>query len=236
MSESNLALKEKPPKFNLFSRNDPVHSFFGVKPLDVTESHHIEKLLLENFQPGAILEDQVSVDIDRMKTVTAEIKAINKQGALLIGERIATARDILKSYKDGTFVQWMDSIFESRRTAYNMLSYFDLYCVLPDHAKENFKKMPQKAAYMLASRPGNVETKVELIGSYSNLKANDMMLLIQDKLPSNRPTRISHSYHTKLIDSVFSCVNKLQKRKDELNQKQIRELAAIKELIDQIIA
>ena len=54
MSESNQALIEAPRKFNLFSRNDPVQSFFGVKPLDPAEANTIEKLLVDNFQPGLI--------------------------------------------------------------------------------------------------------------------------------------------------------------------------------------
>lgn len=234
MLEPNQAIMEPPKKFNLYSRNDPIQSFFGVKPLEASEANSIEKLLVDNFQPGTIPEQQVSFDIDQLKTITSEIKAINKQGVLLIGERIFKARELLKSYKDGTFVKWIDSTFESRRSAYNMLSYFELYQQLPNLAKEDLKKISQKAAYMLASRDGNIERKAELINEYHHLKADEMMLLIQEQFPSSRLSQTKDA-NTKLIQTISLALKTLSIRKNDLSDQHKQALSDLMGLMESIV-
>lgn len=234
MLKFNQTVVETPRKFNLYSHNDPVQSFFGVKPLETSEANIIEKLLLDNFQPGILSEEQIDKDVNQLKTLTSEIKAINKQGILLIGERIYNARDLLKSYKDGTFVKWIDSTFDSRSSAYNILSYYELYQKLPSTAKENLKKIPQKAAYMLASRSGNIEKKAELISEHHNLKADEMMLLIQEQFPSSRTNQIK-DVNAKLIQSIHIALNTLSSRKNDLSEEHKRSLSNLIHLM-QIIA
>ena len=41
--------------------------------------------------------------------------------------------------------------------------------------------MPQKAAYMLASRGGDINKKAEIISGYHDLKASDLILLIDQR-------------------------------------------------------
>lgn len=233
MSESNQALMEAPRKFNLFSRNDPVQSFFGVKPLDASEANAIEKLLIENLQPNIMTEKQVNDDVDQLKTLTSEIKTINKQGALLIGERVFKAREILKSYVDGTFVKWIDGTFDSRRTAYNMLSYYELYLSLPNQMQEDFKKMPQKAAYMLASREGNIEKKAEIINAYHHLKANELMCLIDEQIPSLR--RASSGISKFSFFEIFKFLKRVHSKKRLLSHKDRENLRDMLKMINNIL-
>jgi hypothetical protein len=216
MLESDQIKLEVSNKFNLFSRNDPVQSFFGVKPLEKSEANAIEKLLIENFQIGTLSDGQVNQDADQLKSITSEIKTINKQAILLIGERIYKARNILKSYINGTFMKWIDSTFESRSSAYNILSYYELYLSLPLSAKENLKKIPQKAAYMLASRNGDIEKKAEIISEYHNLKADKMMLLIQEKFPSSKKF-LNKDENIKAIHSMQASLKILLSKKDEIS-------------------
>ena len=57
--------------------------------LEDAEANQIEKLLIQNFQRDLNSEENISADIVQIKSITSEIKSINKQGALLIGERIS---------------------------------------------------------------------------------------------------------------------------------------------------
>ena len=165
--------------------------------------------------------------------MTSEIKAINKQGALLIGERVYKAHEILKSYVDGTFVKWIDATFDSRRTGYNMLSYYELYLSLPNHAKENFKKMPQKAAYMLASRGGDINKKAEIISGYHDLKASDLILLIDEQMPSSKRTSSDNSQFS--FSEILRFLKKVQAKKNHLSDKDKETLRNVVELINSIL-
>lgn len=160
---SNPAFKQKSSpsaSFNLVPKTTNFNSVFDVKPLEHAEAVLIENLLIEGSSPENMSLDQVRKDIDLLKVLTAEIKAIGKQALLLMGERICKAREILKSYHNGTFTKWLDSAFGSKKTGYNMLTYYDFYSALPNQdLKEKFRKFPQKIAYILASRQGDMKKR-----------------------------------------------------------------------------
>ena len=144
----------------------------------------IETLLIEGSNPDSHTESQVHNDISNLKSITAEIKAIGRQGILLMGERISQARELLKSYHNGTFTKWLDSTFGSQKTGYNLLTYYDFYSALPEPAlKDKFRKLPQKVAYILASRKGDMKKKEEIVRDYDVQKPKDLLSIIQEKLP-----------------------------------------------------
>nr|NGX47007.1 hypothetical protein [Chlamydiota bacterium] len=158
---SNLAFQKKPSSkkgtknFNLVTevKLNAFQSVFNTQPLSSRVEINIEKLLVENRVPGENTEKNVSQDIRVVKELTKEIKAIGNQGAFLIGERIAKAREVLKRYKKETFGSWLEETFGNKRTGYNFLAYYELWEGLPDSSlKEKYQLMPRKAAYMLASR------------------------------------------------------------------------------------
>lgn len=139
-------------------------SIFSQVKLSDSEECQIEKLLVDNYSTDTGGEKKVAEDIEEMKKITMEIKTIGKQSILLQGERIHKARSILKNYKrsQSTFTQWLEKTFKNRRTAYNILSYYELYCSLPNESlRVSMKKIPLQAAYTLASREGNMEVKEE---------------------------------------------------------------------------
>ncbi|MBM3202257.1 MAG: hypothetical protein FJZ56_07630, partial [Chlamydiae bacterium] len=106
-------------------RNDaaPINSFrslFAVKELTAQEKQELAALL----HPSTYYER----DLEELTKITAELKSIQKQAVVLIGERIYKAREILKAYGDQTtFTAWIDATFQSRKTAYNALAFYDLY-------------------------------------------------------------------------------------------------------------
>jgi len=242
---TNTAFQQKPPMaagFNLVNQTNSFNSVFDVKPLDYQEDIQLQKILHENFLTvGAGKEKEnakLSQDWDEMKTITSQIKAIGKQGTVLIGERVFKAREILKSYKDGTFTKWLELAFGTRKTGYNMLAYYELYNALP-HAdlKDNFKKIPQKTAYILASRDGDLDKKADIIREYHDLSHEELVILIQDKFPvASSDKRASKDSNSRFIATVRDALEKLQKRKSDLTQEDKVELKKLKALIDSIIS
>jgi hypothetical protein len=93
---------------------------------------------------------------------------------------------MLKSYHQGTFTKWLLTAFGSRKSGYNMLTYYDFYSALPNQElKEKFRKIPQKAAYILASRKGDMKKKEEIVLNYSDQKPIKLISLIHEELPTD---------------------------------------------------
>lgn len=226
-----------PGGFNLVAQANNFSSVFDVKPLDVEEGREIEKLLIDNFQGEEEGREQLSSDAAQIKALTAEIRAIGKQGIILMGERVHKAREILKPYRDGTFTKWIESAFGARRTGYNVLSYYELYMALPGpELKENFKRIPQKAAYVLASRTGELEVKAEIVREYGDQPLNEIILMIQEKLPAAEgDKRSSKRGNVKLIYNFQQVVKQIFKRKTTLSEEDKKALAILRSQIDEII-
>jgi hypothetical protein len=223
--------------FNIIAKTNNFTSVFDPKPLDSKEANYIEKLIVDNFRPGVIPEEQVPVDVEQLQAITAEIKAVQKQGIVLIGERIEKARGILKSYTDGTFTQWLIQTFGSKQTGYNILKYYEFYQILPTNdLKETFKKIPQKAAYVIANRNGNVEKKIEIIKAHHDSPPSDIIQLVQETFPlGSKDRRKSKDNDTLLIDSIRQNLQKLLKRKDDLASESHDALKEMRSLIDEIL-
>lgn len=242
---TNTAFQQKPPMaagFNLVNQTNSFNSVFDVKPLDSHEDAQLQKILHENFLTFGAGEEKenakLSHDWNEMKVITSQIKAIGKQGTILIGERVSKAQGILKSYKDGTFTKWLELAFGTRKTGYNMLAYYELYSALP-HAdlKDNFKKLPQKTAYILASRDGDIDKKAEIIREYHDMSHEELVILIQDKFPvASSDKRASKDSNSRFIVSVRDTLEKLQKRKGDLTPTDKMQLKELKTLIDSIIS
>jgi hypothetical protein len=164
----------------------PINSFralFAVKELTVQEKKDLAALL----QPSPHFDR----DLEELTKITAELKSIQKQAVVLIGERIAKAREILKSYGDQkTFTAWIDSTFQSRKTAYNALAFYDLYYSLSnDWLRDQLKRMPMKASYILASRQAPQKLKEALIQKYEGEKQAEIIDKIQVELPLSSEDR-----------------------------------------------
>ena len=212
-------------------------SVFSSISLDVKEANAIERLLVENYQVGQSDEEQVAKDVEVLKKTTREIKTIGKQATILTGERIHKVRQMLRPYKNGTFTKWLEATFGTRKTGYNMLAYYELYTALPrDDLKDKLKKLPQRSAYILASRGGDIETKAEIINEYRNETHNELVVLIQEKLPiSQEDKRQGKSSNERVLSSIKEALHKLEKRKDSLSEFEKIELSSIARAIHHVL-
>lgn len=233
---TNPAFKKKESLsggFNIVAQASNFSSVFDVQPLDAEEGNEIEKLLNDNYQGSE--EISLNIDVAQIKSLTAEIRAIGKQGVILMGERVHKAREILKPYRDGTFTKWLESAFGARRTGYNLLAYYELYMALPAiDLKENFKRIPQKAAYVLASRSGALEIKMEIIREHGDSSINELISVIQEKLPiALEDKRKSKKNHTKIIRDFQKTLENIQNQTLSVDDK--KELILLRKLIDSLI-
>lgn len=202
-----------------------------------TECRELEHLLFQTFQPGMRTEEEVGKDFQELRSLTDEIKAINKQQIVLVGERLKRARDIFKNYGNGehTFTKWIDQLFSSRRTAYNVLNYYEFYMQLPTiELKSELKKMPLKVAYCLSSRQAPLDQKVEIIQSYAGERPEDTLLMIKERFPVDEKDRRRKDPNKILLKRVSHLLETIHRRKEHFShetQDDLQELKAAMRLI-----
>ncbi len=220
-----------PVGFNLLPSASSFDSIFDIKPLDDDEALKIDDLLLKNRDQ--ISTDQVQDDIESLQKITQEIRAIDKQGIVLQGERAFRARELLRPYRDGTFTSWLEITFGSEKTGHNILNYFDLYKALPgDDFRACLKKIPQKTAYIIASRAGEIDVKAEIIKQNSGKQHKEIIPQIQERLP------IPHSDNRTALSPIKKAIAQMRAGFNRLKDSDIamkeEDLKAIDKLIEDL--
>jgi hypothetical protein len=153
---------------------------FKVSPLTSEEKETLESLLHNYKTESQYLIDD---DLKHLANLTSEIKAINNQAAILHGERIKKAQDILKKYRDGAFSSWLINTYGNRQTPYNFLQYYEFYLQLSPQLHPKLDEMPRQAIYTLASRDAPFEQKEELLKNYNGETKNQVLTLIRKTFP-----------------------------------------------------
>lgn len=211
----------------------PINAFqsiFEVQDLNEREQSAIERILIEGFQPGVVPEEAVQIDIDEVKKITKELKAIKRQELVLIGERISRAKAVFRKYKDRSFRDWLALTFGTYKTGYNYLSFFDLYSIIPDDLKNRFKSMPAKAAYILASKKAPLDRKIGIVKEHAQETAQNLIALIRTISEEIDPPKIKLRDPAKrrIFDSIQKLLFELSIRRDQLEgweKERIRQMA-----------
>ena len=178
-------------------------------------------------------QDEPNADFGDIVRLTSELKAIQKQAVLLVGERIHTARFIFQKYGEKAtmaFTSWLTLAFTSRKTAYNALAYYDLYSSLPNPIlKEKMKQMPVKVSYALASRKAEEEIKQNIINSYNGEKQDEMLMLLEEQIPIIGDKRSPKSLGAKSVENLEKATQLVMRRSSHLSsQEKIRIANTIK--------
>jgi len=224
--------------FNLAPQSNPFNAIFETPVLDEKLANSIDRIMVALAAPENA-EEQVRHDTIQLKNIAVEIKGIEKQGVLLIGERLFKAREIFGHYEKGneSFSSWLNIVFKHRSTAYNFLSYYELYKSLPNiELRNRLKEMPHKAAYILASRKGDITKKTEVIEKYSELRADEIIAILQDVFPpAIRKEQKRTSAYT-IISAVRINLKKLISRKRSLESDEVVAIEECKSLLDALLA
>ncbi len=187
------------------------------------EEREIQRILSEEYKPSSALEEDVAGHIKRLIDLTRQIKSISAQSVLLHGERIKQAQEILRDYREGAFTKWLLATYGNRQTPYSMLRYYELYHSAPVSHKALIETAPKKAIYLLASRDGDIDKKLELIQEHGSSTQAQLVQLIQETFPvADNDKR--KPLNTATIESISKACDKLEKRKQYLDSKEIEEL------------
>jgi hypothetical protein len=155
-------------------------NLFGIKKLGEQEREELSELLQAYKQDASI---DCTDDLRHLVAITSEVKAINNQAAILHGERIKTAQDILKKYREGAFTAWLKATYGNRQTPYNFLQYFLFYTKMPEELQKQVESMPRQAIYTLASRQGELEKKQEVVREYRGESKLELLTRIRSLFP-----------------------------------------------------
>ncbi|SYX09479.1 Uncharacterised protein family (UPF0137) (plasmid) [Chlamydia poikilotherma] len=171
-----------------FHKKEFAMDVFSVS-LSEDEKEQIESLIVSKH---SVFDDTCSRGLASIKLLTGQIKSIQKQHVLLIGEKIYKVRDILRGMNspETTFSAWINFVFHTKSSAYNALGYYELFISLPDkNTKSLFQSIPYKTAYLLASRKGSVKDKVKVLGKIYGMSNTSAIDVLNKFLPSLRTSQ-----------------------------------------------
>jgi len=189
MSKMNMLLSErlknklsKMTELAELSADGNLSSFSGIfrtVPLSLSEREQLAELLRSHGSDG----QEIETDLAALSNLTSEVKAITNQAAILHGERIKRAQEILKKYRDGAFSAWLIAAYGNRQTPYNFLQYYEFYRAISQSLRPKLDTMPRQAIYTLASRPAPLKQKEEIIHNYKGEGKNEVLALIRKTFP-----------------------------------------------------
>lgn len=158
-------------------------SFSGIFGVTRLEESDKEKLLeiLKKYSPES--DTDFSSDFQALIALSSEVKAISNQAAILHGERIKRAQEILKKYRDGAFTAWLLATYGNRQTPYNFLQYFEFYSLMPKTLHGKIETMPRQAIYTLASRDAPLSDKEEVVKNYQGETKDELLTKIRSLFP-----------------------------------------------------
>lgn len=185
--------------------NGYLTSFAGVFALsEISEKEkQIIQDILKNHSDG---QQDVHTDADLLISITSEVKAINNQAAILHGERIKKAQQILIQYKDGAFTAWLLAAYGNRQTPYNLMKYYEFYEAMPKNLRPQIEAMPRQAVYVLASRAGHVEQKRKIVENYQGETKNQLLELIRHSFPLDEEDK----RRSKIGDQILKGLEKIR--------------------------
>lgn len=159
-----------------------LNGFTGI--FDVTELSDVETAALEQILlHHATDEVDIERDLKSLISITAEVKAITNQAAILHGERIKRAHDLLMAYREGAFTAWLVDTYGNRQTPYNLWHYYEFYQATPRELREQLETMPRQAVYTLASREGAFERKQAIVREYAGETKQQLLERIRLQFP-----------------------------------------------------
>ena len=195
---------------------------FNVTALSQDEKWHIESILTQH-DAG---KSKIQQDLSALIAITSEVKAINHQAALLHGERLQKAQEILKNYKEGAFSAWLTAVYGNRQTPYNLLHYYLFYQAIPLQSRPKIEEMPRQAVYSIASRKGELEEKVQFLLENHGKRKSELLFLMRDLFPLQQRDKRKERPIEGAVIALDKALLLLSRKKGRLNEE---EKEALKE-------
>jgi hypothetical protein len=180
-------------------------------------------------------EQEIDSDLNLLISLTSEVKAINNQAALLHGERIKKAHQILTRYRDGAFTAWMIAAYGNRQTPYNLMQYYEFCEAMPKQLRPKIELMPRQAVYVLASREGNLDKKQEIVENYQGETKTEMLTLIRQTFPLDQADKRQQKLGKGFVQGLQRLCQQLQDAPQELTAMQKKQALALLQQMQQLI-
>lgn len=204
---------------------------FGKAELTAAEQDMLTTILFD-YATETVYPQQ---DIDALRTITSEVKAINNQAALLHGERIKRAQTILTQYKEGAFSAWLVATYGNRQTPYNLLQYYEFYQAMPKKLRPQVEAMPKQAVYTLASREGAFDEKKQIVKAFDGETKHELLSLIRQRFPLSSTDQRRGNVVESIIASLERVSATLRNNKLAMNKSQKKALKGLLQTIEQSI-
>lgn len=217
------------------SANGNLTSFsgvFSVADLSVKEKEGIETIL-KNYSVDETQE--IQGDLKQLLSITSEVKAINNQAALLHGERIKKAHQILTHYREGAFTAWLLAAYGNRQTPYNLMQYYEFCEAMPKNLRPQIELMPRQAIYALATRTGSIKQKQSLVENYKGETKMEMLTLIRQMFPLSKSDKRKKKIGPILLHQFQRMIKQLKNGSQPLAQTEKNQLFSLLKQIQQLI-
>lgn len=182
---------------------------FGGGKLPAEDQALIEEILVRYGDHDTADEE----DLRDLTTLTSEVRAINNQAAILHGERIKRAQDLLKSYREGAFTAWLIAAYGNRQTPYNFLQYYLFYQAVPKPLHVQVESLPRQAVYTLASRQGDLEDKISLLQTCKGQTKEEILAKIRDTFPLKDKDLRHENIYKKSLNTLHRLHQMLRRRR-----------------------
>lgn len=226
-SHKMLALAQK-------SANGQLNGFagiFAVSALSPAEATDLERIL----QQYATESTDIAADLQALAAITSEVKAITNQAAILHGERIKRAHEILTSYQEGAFTSWLMATYGNRQTPYNLWHYYEFYQAIPKELRPQLESMPRQAVYALASREGKFDAKQRIVQEYNGETKQELLAHIRKSFPLPQDDQRVESAAESAMRLLKRALAELQASPRRLSPGQRRELLEVMNDLDSAI-
>lgn len=210
-------------------------SFSGVFRIIELSLHEKEALkeILNQYAPDE--EQDLKHDLSHLISLTSEVKAINNQAALLHGERIKRAHQILIRYREGAFTAWLFAAYGNRQTPYNFMQYYDFCENMPKQLRPQIEMMPRQAIYVLASREGHLDKKAAIVEQYQGETKAEMLAKIRQIFPLPQSDRRKQNSGKMIIQQFEEILRLAKESSHEWTSSQKNQILQLSQQLQHLI-
>jgi len=202
---------------------------FSVLELSENEKRLLQAILFEY----STNQSDTSIDLQSLAAITSEIKAINNQAAMLHGERIQRAREVLIKYQEGAFTAWLIAAYGNRQTPYNFLKYYEFYHAMPKKLRSQIEMMPRQAIYTLASREGDFDKKQHIVKSFRGQTKHELLNMIRDVFPLEEEDGRKEKVAETIIQALIRIKARVKHNRTTIGKSKKHEIVS---LLDELYA
>ena len=215
-----------------------LQEIFSFQPATADEKEQFFIELNEIIEKNIEDQEKLKKDLHELVHLSKECNSIQKQGIVLLGEKIHRTKEIFSAYKEfkSLFTHWIKKTFSSEKTAYNALSFFELHQEFSNEDREKLKKMPLKASYALASRKGDIEKKRQIVQEKYELASDEILDTIRNVFPlAENDLRKNKSSINQILQKMEGLLLKLQNHPEKINNDKKNKIKHIRRQIADLI-